>query len=150
MSQPFPFPSFLLNYSRVVALGAVRLMKATRVCLQNTSAHRLAKSLLWQSGRWTYKRFTNRCQIAGLSPRTVQGAHWVLNAPSAAFTLDVYSHVLPATCRMMMRRKSRRHCLGRKRWKLQIVLFERLTRRLESLRELYDRYAQNVANANQI
>jgi hypothetical protein len=34
--------------------------------------------------------------------------------------------------------------------KLQDVLFERLTQGLESLTELYDRYAQNVTNANQI
>jgi hypothetical protein len=39
---------------------------------------------------------------------------------------------------------------ARKSGKLQDVLFERLTRGLESLSEPYDRYPQNITNANQI
>ena len=32
-------------------------------CSQNISAHRLARSLLWASGRWTSKASIKRCQI---------------------------------------------------------------------------------------
>jgi len=35
-------------------------MRATRVCLQNTSVPRWARSLSWQSGHWTSKRFTKK------------------------------------------------------------------------------------------
>src|SRR5215468_7183525 len=44
---------------------AARPMKATRVCSQNTSAHRSGRSRLWVSGRSTSKVFIKRCQIAG-------------------------------------------------------------------------------------
>ena len=40
--------------------SAARRMKATRVCSQNTSVPRWARSRSWQSGRWTSKRFTKR------------------------------------------------------------------------------------------
>jgi hypothetical protein len=73
-----------------------------------------------------------------------------LGHTSAGFTLDVYSHVLPhmqdecccesGSCIAWVVRGG----------KLEDVSFERLTRGLESLSELYDRYPQNVTNANQI
>jgi hypothetical protein len=51
---------------------------------------------------------------------------------------------------MTLPRKWKLHCLARKSGKLQEVLFERFTRSLESLSELYDGRPQNVTNANQI
>jgi hypothetical protein len=68
------------------------------------------------------------------NPRVCRGARSVLSA--AVFT-----------CRCL---GFKRHYLGRKRWKVRRTSLEGFARGLESLSELYDRYAQHVTNTNQI
>ena len=82
----------------------------------------------------------------GVSPKVVSEQ---LGHTSAAFTLDVYSHVLPHM-QDDAAAKVEAALLGARELKVAEVLFERFTRGFESLSEPHDGHPQNVTNGNQI